>query len=198
MVKFKKLHLHDFKYWVGIITKLQIILCSVIRLTHFLKIYYTGLNSAFLKLWEVRSWHPVLLFHGSRKGKWKQWNGGVVLVEVVLEGCSEEGPLEIWGHLGRSFVIWRHSYKWYLWKRQDHGGNEDQPKCKAVRMQWGDGRNGGTRPPGGRNGGSWHHNKEYDFLLKNIGCHFEKGLTQRDSVTMICSWEQGCLDQGEK
>ena len=83
------------------------------------------------------------------EGKWKQWNGGVVLVEVVLEGCSKEGPLEIWGHLGRSFVIWRDSYKWYLWKRQDHGGYEDQPKCKVARMQWGvqnavrSGRNGG-------------------------------------------------------
>ena len=52
IVKFKKIHLHDFKYWVGIITKLQIILCYVIRLTHFLKIYYAGLNSAFLNLWE--------------------------------------------------------------------------------------------------------------------------------------------------
>ena len=92
IVKFKKIHIHDSKYWVDIIIKLQIILCHVIRLTHFLKRHYTGLNSAFLKLWEVRSWHPVLLFHGSRRGKVEAVTDFIFLGSKITEDsdCSHE------------------------------------------------------------------------------------------------------------
>ena len=77
--------------------------------------------------------------------------------------------------------------------------NARWPECsEGCRMQWGVAEMGvkGHQEP--ENRGSWHHNKEFDFLLKNIGCHLEKGLTQWDSVTMICSWERWWLDQGEK
>lgn len=192
-----------YNFWIKLCLDWRRLMKSKKKVHVFLSAVRKGEGRGSFQTWKLNwrhslCWDLIGFMQKNEQGMWKQWNGVVVLVEVVLEGCSKEGPLEIWGHLGRSFVIWRDSYKWYLWKRQDHGGCEDQPKCKVARMYWGNGRNGGKGHQVSENGGSWHHNKEFDFVLKNIGCHLEKGLTQWDSVTMICSWEQWWLDQGEK
>ena len=40
-------------------------------------------------------WDLIGFMQKNEQGMWKQWNGVLVLVGVVLEGCSKEGPLEI-------------------------------------------------------------------------------------------------------
>ena len=37
-------------------------------------------------------WDLIGFMQKNEQGMWKQWNGVVVLVEVVLEGCSMERP----------------------------------------------------------------------------------------------------------